>query len=97
MLLDWKITFGYLLLEVGPCRWLHSVLRCEMISFGTNTLPRVPMTGSQEGDGMESIMMPENCESETVMPSLPQASLSLCSFVMCPGKVSVFPSVMFGM
>ena len=35
-----------------------SVLRCEMMTLGSNTLPRVPMSVSQEGVGIDSIMIP---------------------------------------
>jgi len=93
LLLAWKITFESLLLEVGPCHQLHSVLRCEIITFRSNTPPRVLITGSQEGVSMDSIMIPMNCESVTVTLSLPQVSLSLWRSVMCPSRVSEFPSM----
>ena len=79
--------------EIGPCLLLHSLLSHKIVTFGSNTLPRVPTTGSQEGVGMESMRIPANCESMMVTPSPVQTSLSLWSSAMCGGKVSVPPSV----
>src|SRR5882724_5884377 len=68
------------------------MFRHEMMTLRSNTPPSVPMTGSQDGVGMDNMMIPMNCESVTVTPSPPQASLNLWSSAMCPGNVSVFPS-----
>jgi len=69
--------FPSLLVEVSPCLLLHSVLRREMTIFGSNTPPRVPMTGSQDGVGMDNVMTPVNKALVMPTPSLLHASQSL--------------------
>jgi len=63
------------------------------MTFGSNTPPRVPMTGSHEGEGIDSVITPVNCVSVISTPNPPHASHSLCSSAMWTGKVSVLPSM----
>ena len=100
--LVWNTTFKFLLMEVSPCLWLHSVLRCEITTFGSRIPLKVPMMGSHEGIGIDRVITPVNCASVMSTPRPPQASLSLCSSAMWVGSFLPHPQsalckVVFGL
>ena len=74
---------GAFTIGCDSCLWLHSALRCEMTIFGSKTPPRVPITRSQEGVSMDSVMTPVNC----------QGSFSSRSYLPCVILLDLFMTI----